>query len=94
VSQSLTVELSDEAFASLERTAKAAGISVDRVAAKSLERQFVSPKALMTESEKAAARARFNALIGSVDLGRPLGIDNEQIDADLVKEYGSTHEDD
>lgn len=32
-------------------------------------------------------------LFGSVSLGRPLGTDNEQIDADLAREYGSTHED-
>jgi len=32
-------------------------------------------------------------LFGSVDLGRPLGIDNETIDADLAREYADTHED-
>lgn len=33
-------------------------------------------------------------LFGSVDLGHPIGIDNEEIDADLAREYGNTHEDD
>lgn len=32
-------------------------------------------------------------LFGSVDLGHPIGIDNEQIDADLALEYANTHED-
>ncbi|MGI8642162.1 MAG: hypothetical protein ACR2MG_19705 [Pyrinomonadaceae bacterium] len=32
-------------------------------------------------------------MFGSVSLGNPTGSDNEQIDADLAREYGSTHED-
>ena len=32
-------------------------------------------------------------LFGSVSLGHPSGSDNEQIDADLAREYGSLHED-
>jgi hypothetical protein len=32
-------------------------------------------------------------MFGSVSLGHPTGSDNEQIDADLGREYGSTHED-
>ncbi len=31
-------------------------------------------------------------LFGSVDLGHPTGADNETIDADLAREYASTHE--
>jgi len=32
-------------------------------------------------------------LFGSVSLGKPLGSDNDEIDADLAREYGSIHED-
>ena len=32
-------------------------------------------------------------MFGSVSLGNSSGSDNEQIDADLAREYGSTHED-
>ncbi len=32
-------------------------------------------------------------LFGSVSLGHPTGSDNETIDADLAREYASTHED-
>jgi hypothetical protein len=32
-------------------------------------------------------------MFGSVSLGHPTGSDNESIDADLGREYGSTHED-
>ena len=31
-------------------------------------------------------------LFGSVDLGNPTGANNESIDADLAREYASTHE--
>lgn len=31
-------------------------------------------------------------MFGSVSLGHPTGSDNESIDADLAREYGSTHE--
>jgi AF2212-like protein len=33
-------------------------------------------------------------LFGSVDLGHPIGIDNESLDADLAREYADPHEDD
>jgi hypothetical protein len=32
-------------------------------------------------------------MFGAVGLGQPTGADNESIDADLAREYGSTHED-
>ena len=32
-------------------------------------------------------------MFGSVSLGHPTGSDNESIDTDLAREYGSTHED-
>jgi predicted DNA-binding antitoxin AbrB/MazE fold protein len=40
-----------------------------------------------------APRGSLSELFGSVDLGYPTGADNESIDADLAREYGSTHED-
>jgi len=32
-------------------------------------------------------------MFGSVSLGHPTGSENDGIDADLAREYGSTHED-
>ena len=40
------------------------------------------------------SRGSLRELFGSVDVGHPIGIDNESIDADLVREYAKTHEDD
>lgn len=38
------------------------------------------------------SRGGLRELFGSVDLGHPTGADNESIDADLAREYASTHE--
>lgn len=38
------------------------------------------------------SQGSFRELFGSVDLGNPTGADNESIDADLAREYASTHE--
>lgn len=42
-------------------------------------------KDTVTPKEKDSLREMF----GSVSLGTPTGLDNEQIDADLAKEYGN-----
>jgi predicted DNA-binding antitoxin AbrB/MazE fold protein len=44
-------------------------------------------------AKRSADLARVMAHAGAVDLGRPTGADNESIDADLAREYGSCHKD-
>lgn len=39
-----------------------------------------------------ASHGSLRELFGSVDLEYPTGADNESIDADLAREYASTHE--
>ena len=92
MSQSLTVELSDEVYAALRRQAQAAGTSLAHLAAALLERQFKATGALRTDAEMQACRERFERLFGEVNLGHPTGADNESIDTDLAREYSSTHE--
>ncbi len=36
---------------------------------------------------------KLSDLFGAASLGRATGLDNEQIDADLAREYANTHED-
>ena len=93
MSQSLTVELSDEVYAALRRRAQATGTSLAHVAAASLERQFKGTGTLRTDAEKQDARERFERHFGEVNLGHSTGADNESIDSDLAREYSSTHED-
>jgi predicted transcriptional regulator len=84
MSRALTVELSDEVFDDLSRQAATAGVAPEELAAAALEQKFADRRRRLDP----AARGRFERLIGSVDLGRPVGLDNEQIDADLAREYG------
>jgi alkanesulfonate monooxygenase SsuD/methylene tetrahydromethanopterin reductase-like flavin-dependent oxidoreductase (luciferase family) len=92
MSQQLTLELSDELYAALQQRAESTGTSPARVATAVLEAEIVVPT--KSEAERQAARDRFRRHFGSVDLGRPTGVDNESIDADLAREYGATHEGD
>ena len=94
MSQILTVELKDVVFDAIQRQAKATGASPAQVAGAALERSFLSPHGKIdtrSEVEKQAARERFERHIGEISVGT--GADNESIDADLAREYASTHED-
>ncbi len=94
--QTLSIELSSEAFGALRRAAEAAGTSPARLATTSLEQQFRAQADLppSTEAEKQAARERFERHFGEVDLGYATGVDNEGIDADLASAYADDAEED
>ncbi|HMF11817.1 MAG TPA: antitoxin family protein [Gemmataceae bacterium] len=57
-------------------------------------RVTVEPAAtgLAASSRRPTDLAQILAHAGAVDLGKPTGADNESIDADLAREYGSCHE--
>jgi len=57
-----------------------------------LESAEVADKPL-TEEEERIAEERFSRWIGAVNSGNPHSADNEQIDADLAREYRTTHDD-
>lgn len=98
MSHPLTVELSDLAYAALERHARATGQSPAELAAAALEEHFGTAggkhgsRHPATETEKQTARARFERHFGEVNLGHPTGADNEGIDADLARSYDDSHE--
>ena len=90
---SRTLELPDPVYDALVRAAKASGETpVDWIAAR-LPRAGNGngrwESAMPTDEEIAKANAVLREHI--VDLGRPAGCDNEQIDADLAREYGDDH---
>ncbi|HZO91575.1 MAG TPA: hypothetical protein VFB38_24855 [Chthonomonadaceae bacterium] len=80
-------------YKQMERLAPRLGKTVDQLAAEFLQR-FRGSKLPpdVSEEEWEAARARLCRHAGAVSLGYPTGADNENIDADLAREYGSTHE--
>ena len=90
MSQTLVVQLSEEAYAAL-REAESAGTSPADMAAALVERQ-VAGGSFRSAAESQAARERFERHFGEIDLGRPTGADNEAIDADLAREFADTHE--
>jgi predicted DNA-binding antitoxin AbrB/MazE fold protein len=49
-----------------------------------------SSKDCATSLDEDAARKQFEKCFGSVDLARPVGIDNIAIDSDLAREYGAS----
>jgi hypothetical protein len=81
----LTLELGDDLYRSLAQAAEQAGQSPAEWATAQLRSCAAS------SATRAADLARLLAHAGTVDLGRPTGVDNESIDADLAREYGPAH---
>jgi hypothetical protein len=98
MSQTLILELSDAVYTIIQRQAEAAGASPAHWLAKTLERQYSPSRtrqsvgAQRSAAEQQAARERFERHFGAVDRADAVGADNEQIDADLAREYTDTHE--
>lgn len=93
MSQSLTLELSEQVFVAIQRQAQVMGISPAQLAATLLERQFPqASKLLLDEAEQNTARVRFERHFGTLPPGNFTDLDNESIDADLAREYASTHD--
>lgn len=99
MSRALTIELSEAAYAGLERLARAAASTPKDLAAAALEDRFRSASGPTDDVGAAAASIgtgageRLATRFGSVDLGRATGSDNESIDADLVRAYADRHGD-
>jgi len=93
----LTVELPDALYQAVARAAQAAGVSptewiVGQVA-NAVHAENGQPSDTRSEAEKPQARDRFRQMFGFFDSGDPNSADNDKIDADLAREYGSTHDD-
>ncbi|HEY9603747.1 MAG TPA: hypothetical protein V6C85_19180 [Allocoleopsis sp.] len=92
MSQVVSLELRDEVYTALRQQAESVGISISELILITLERQSGLTHRHKTEAEKEAARARFESHFGTLNLEHLTDLDNESIDADLVREYASTHE--
>ncbi len=85
------LEVQAETADRLSTLAQASGLSVDEFLRTILESVSAPPSHVaVSDDERHAANRRLRQHI--VSLGYPTGIDNESIDADLAREYGSTHE--
>jgi len=89
---SLRQPVSGEIYEVLQGIAPHMGMGMAELAAEWKERLGARPHMPLTPEEYEAERQRLRRHAGAVSLGRPTGIDNEAIDADLAREYSSTHE--
>ena len=84
MSKTITLEIPDEIFAVFEKQAESKGKPAEKIVLEIVLKNAPRPK--NGNSEK--AEARFARWVGAVNSGNPRSGDNEQIDADLAKEYG------
>lgn len=92
MSQQLTLEISDEVYADLQRQSNAVGVSITTLIATLLSRQSsIVSKNLPSPEAHAQARRKFRNHAGAVSLGYATDIDNSQIDADLAKAYADDY---
>jgi len=92
MSQQLTLEISDEVYADLQRKASAVGISITEWIVTVLSRQGeVSSRVVVSLEQQNQARQKFKSHAGAISLGYATGTDNEAIDADLAKAYADEY---
>jgi hypothetical protein len=89
MSQQLTLEISDEVYADLQRKASAIGVSITEWIVTVLSRQ--DAVAVLSSEQQEQARQKFKRHAGAISLGYATGTTNEAIDADLAKAYANEY---
>lgn len=95
MSQVLPVEIHDELYAAIELQALRLGTTPATLAAATLAARFDRNRKNVVCSPSQSGMGQnaevdsLEEMFGSVDLGAPTGLDNDQIDADLAREYGN-----
>lgn len=90
--KTLTFQVPDELYQAFEQIAQRDGRPVDAVALEWLAKEANSRKPPLSDAERRAARKELLEFAGAADTGDPHSCDNERIDSDLAREYGSSHE--
>jgi hypothetical protein len=83
----LAIVLTEQTFTVLSHEASVAGKTPAELAAAVVERTY--GRRHCESVEAANARSQFEQFFGSVDIGQPVGVANDAIDADLSREYAS-----
>lgn len=92
MSKTLTFEIADEVHDALQGTAARTGRPFEELVLEWLFKYRPKPRLALSEQEREAAMNRLRRHMGAQNLGHATGADNESIDRDLTREYGSTHE--
>ncbi|MEJ7708514.1 MAG: hypothetical protein WKF84_01325 [Pyrinomonadaceae bacterium] len=91
MSQTITITLPNEIYQPLADAALREGQTIEELTVARLARTITAHSAPHADG---AGRKRVSDFIGVWDSGNLNSAGNEQIDADLAREYGNTHEDD
>lgn len=92
MSQQLTLEISDEVYAGLQRQANAVGLSIAEWIITVLNRQdALANRVILSLEQQEQARQQFRSYAGAISLGYATGTDNEAIDVDLAKVYADEY---
>ena len=92
MSKTLTFEIPEEIYEACEQIAARDGRTTEAVVLEYLAQHAPRPK--LSEEEIRAAREELMSFAGAANSGDPRSADNERIDEDLAREYGSSHEED
>ena len=90
--KTLTFEVSDALYEAFQQMAAKYGRTLAEVALEWLAQHAPQSRPQLTVQEHQEAWGRLLRHAGAAHLGSPTGADNEQIDTDLARAYGSTHE--
>jgi len=92
--KTLTFQVSDEVYEVCQQIAARYGRTEEEVVLEWLAKRAKKKHPKLTEEESRAAWERLLRNAGAVSSGDPRSADNDRIDADLAREYGSSHEED
>ena len=89
MSKTLTFEIPDELYEAFEQVAARSGRTTEAVALEWMASRAATERPQLTDEQRREARERLLRHAGAVSSGNPRSGDNEQIDADLAREYGA-----
>ena len=87
MSKTLVLEIPDEVFSSFQKQAESKGETAEKFVLEIVLKNAPKKTNGNVENDEEAEK-RFARWIGAANSGNPRSADNEQIDADLVAEYG------
>jgi hypothetical protein len=90
--KTLTFQVSDEVYEACQQIAAQYGRTEEEVVLEWLAKRAQKKRPKLTAEESRTAWERLLRHAGAVSSGDPRSADNDRIDADLAREYGSIHE--
>ena len=94
MSQSLTLQLKESTFSTIQQQAENQGISPELLSVNLLEQQIEKTiKENLDNTQQESAKQKFSRHFGKLNLDYITPVDNDSIDTDLAKGYMANGED-